>query len=314
MNKINLKMFLEFVEIRTKIASFFPMMVGFLWTGYYFKEFNWLNSVIFFLAATCFDMTVTAINNTLDYHKALDNNYKEEQNVIGKYKLNYRTMVIIVFILLAISLILSLYLVWLTDPMLLLIGALLYFIGIIYTFGPLPISRTPYGEIFSSLTMGFGITFLAVFMTRYEVLLSSEWTWTNLVLNIGWFDILKIFWFSLPQILLIANIMLANNTRDLDTDIQNERRTLVYYIGRPNAIRLYQLLSFLPWIVWLTYIITGIFPWWTIVTLAVGYVHYQGVMRYTERIPQPIAFKEAIQSFILFLSMYVIALFVLLLV
>ena len=123
MNKINLKIFLEFVEIRTKIASFFPMMVGFLWTGYYFKEFNWLNSIIFFLAATCFDMTVTAINNTLDYHKALDNNYKEEQNVIGKYKLNYRTMVIIVFILLAISLILSLYLVWLTDPMLLLIGA-----------------------------------------------------------------------------------------------------------------------------------------------------------------------------------------------
>ena len=93
MNKINLKIFLEFVEIRTKIASFFPMMVGFLWTGYYFKEFNWLNSIIFFLAATCFDMTVTAINNTLDYHKALDNNYKEEQNVIGKYKLNYRTMV-----------------------------------------------------------------------------------------------------------------------------------------------------------------------------------------------------------------------------
>lgn len=311
MNKKNIKIFLEFVEIQTKIASFFPMMVGFLWTSYYFKEFNWLNSIVFFLAATIFDMTVTAINNTLDYHKAIDSEYKEEENVIGKYKLNYRTMVIIVFVLLAISLALSLTLVWLTDPMLLFIGAALYFIGIIYTFGPLPISRTPYGEIFSSLTMGFGITFLAVFMTRYEVVLSSEWTMTNLSLNIGWLDILTILWFSLPQILLTANIMLANNTRDLDTDIQNNRWTLVYYIGRPNAIKLYQLLSILPWIVWLTYIISGVLPWWAILTLGVGYFHYQSVKRYTERVPQPIAFKEAIQSFVLFLSMYVCVLIIL---
>lgn len=310
MNKEKVKIFLEFVEIRTKIASFFPMMVGFLWTHYYYKEFNWVNSIVFFLAATFFDMTVTAINNTMDYHKAIDDEYKRSENVIGKYNLDFRKMVMVLLTLLVISLALSLALVWLTDPILLVIGAIMYFIGVIYTFGPLPISRTPYGEIFSSLTMGFGITFLAVYMTRYEDLLSSTWSNTSVVLNVGWFDIITIFWFSLPQIFLIANIMLANNTRDLDTDIQNNRWTLVYYIGRPVAIKLYQIFSVLPWVVWLTYILAGLLPWWTLAAFAVGYYHYQSVQRYSERIPQPIAFKEAIQSFILFLSTYVVVLLI----
>ena len=36
---------------------------------------------------------------------------------------------------------------------------------------------------------------------------------------------------SLPLVFTIANIMLANNLRDLETDIENHRYTLVYYIG-----------------------------------------------------------------------------------
>lgn len=305
MNREKLKIFLEFVEIRTKIASFFPMMIGFLWTAYYFKGFNWLNSIIFFIAATIFDMTVTAINNTLDYHKAVNEDYKQEENVIGKYGLNFRTMVMIVFVLLAISIILSLLLVGLTDPLLLVIGGLMYFIGVIYTFGPLPISRTPYGEIFSSLTMGFGITFLAVYMTAYEQLLASQWIDRTVQVHIGWFDIIMIFWFSLPQVFLTANIMLANNTRDLDTDITNHRWTLVYYIGRDQAVKLYQLLSVMPWITILTYIIAGLLPWWTMIVFGVIYFHLQSVRRYIDRVPQPIAFKESIQSFIMVLSSYV---------
>ena len=41
---------------------------------------------------------------------------------------------------------------------------------------------------------------------------------------------------SLPLVCSIANIMLANNLRDLDTDIENHRYTLVYYIGRPAGL------------------------------------------------------------------------------
>ncbi|XJS09969.1 UbiA family prenyltransferase [Aerococcaceae bacterium WGS1372] len=305
MSKKELSIFLEFVEIRTKIASLFPMIIGFLWTAYYFKDFNWLNSIVFFIAATIFDMTVTAINNTLDYYKAVNEDYKNEENVIGKYGLNFRTMVSIIFIMLTMSLILSFILVALTDPLLIIIGGLMYFIGIIYTFGPLPISRTPYGEFFSSLTMGFGITFLAVYMTAYDQLLASQWLDRSVEVYVGWFDIMMIFWVSLPQVFLIANIMLANNTRDLDTDITNHRWTLVYYIGRPQAIKLYQLLSVMTWVAILTYLLSGLIPWWTIVGFVVIYYHYQSIQRYAERIPQPIAFKEAIQSFIMVLSTYV---------
>ncbi len=41
---------------------------------------------------------------------------------------------------------------------------------------------------------------------------------------------------SIPMIVGIANIMLANNICDLEEDIANKRHTLPYYIGKKNAI------------------------------------------------------------------------------
>ncbi len=41
---------------------------------------------------------------------------------------------------------------------------------------------------------------------------------------------------SLPLVCTIANIMLSNNICDLETDITNHRYTLVYYIGKKQAL------------------------------------------------------------------------------
>lgn len=309
MNSKNIAIFLEFVEIRTKIASVFPMLLGFLWTGYHYQQFNWLNSLIFAIAVISFDMCTTAINNTIDFHKAIDLDYKNQENVIGKNNLSFKKMVYIVLALLAFAIIFAISLVFLTDFLLLVLGGLCFLLGITYTFGPTPISRSPYGEVMSGVTMGFGIFFLAIYMTMYGEILSSTHTFGTIAINFNWFETVKIFMMSIPLISFIANIMLANNTRDLETDIINERKTLVFYIGKTNAVRLYQILSTIPWIVWLLYIISGILPIWSILGFGLLPIHYKSILRFKEKQTRE-TFPEAIKSFTLFASMYLITLLI----
>ncbi|MDO4670400.1 MAG: UbiA family prenyltransferase [Aerococcus sp.] len=306
--KREISIFLEFVELRTKIASFFPMMLGFFWTAYHYHEFNWGNAIIFFVAATIFDMCVTAINNTMDYHKALDESYRNDENVIGRENLNFKQMVKIVFILFALAFILSLVLVWRTDPMLLLLGGIMYVIGISYTFGPFPISRTPFGEVFASLTMGFGIFYTAVFMTRYPSLLSSQWSLDQVLVTFDWLETLKIFIMALPEVILMSTIMLANNTRDLDADVKNERYTIVYYIGRSNALLVYQIFSIIPWLFWIGFGISGVLPRWSLIMLLAAIPHYFIVRRYTQYVGERRAFPESTKAFTLFCAVYLVTL------
>lgn len=310
MNKEKLMIFLEFVEIRTKLASVMPMLIGFLWTAYHYQQFNWLNSSVFACAVLAFDMCTTAINNTVDYHKALNLEYKEQENVIGKYNLPFKKMISIILILLGIAIIFSLVLVFLTDVLLLGLGAICFVIGITYTFGPLPLSRSPFGEVFSGLTMGFGIFFLAIYMTMFPDLLTSTHEVGRVLINFNWLETLLVFLMSIPLVCFIANIMLANNTCDLETDITNQRFTLVYYIGRRNAVLLYQLLSLIPWISWVLYIATGLLPIWALLTLPLIYVHYQSIKRFTAKQVKNETFAEALKSFVLFSVMYLLVLVV----
>ncbi|MFX4053976.1 1,4-dihydroxy-2-naphthoate prenyltransferase, partial [Streptococcus suis] len=72
------------------------------------------------------------------------------------------------------SLLVSLLLGWRTSWLLLPMGGLCFLIGILYTFGPIPLSRMPLGEVFSGVTMGFCIFFLAVFIQQPDLLLTSQ--------------------------------------------------------------------------------------------------------------------------------------------
>ena len=307
MNK-SIKIFIEFVELRTKVASFFPMVIGFLWTVYYYKQFNLLNALLFFVAVITFDMCTTAINNTMDYHKAIDLDYKANENVIGVHQLSLKRMVGIIFVLLGISLIFSISLVFLTDPVLLLMGALCFLIGICYTFGPMPLSRLPLGEIFSGVTMGFGILFLSVYITQFQTLLTSEWTTDLLTFQLKWVEIVRIAWWSIPLVCLIATIMLANNICDLKTDIANQRHTLVYYIGVQNAVRLYIVLSILPWLGWLSYILLGALPTWAGLAFIILPLHFKSIRRFTQKQIKKETFVESVKSFVLFSCTYVLTL------
>ncbi|HEM3555100.1 TPA: 1,4-dihydroxy-2-naphthoate polyprenyltransferase [Streptococcus suis] len=305
---LSLPVFLEFVEMKTKVASVFPMTLGILWAIYRYQTFNWLNTLLFVLAVLSFDMCTTAINNSMDYHKAKDETYRQESNVIGKFSLDFRQMIGIVLALLIFSVVISLVLVWRTSWLLLPMGALCFLIGIFYTFGPIPLSRMPLGEVFSGVTMGFGIFFLAVFIQRPDLLLTSQVSGQWMTLQFSWTKIIDIIFMSLPLVTLIANIMLANNTCDLEEDIRNHRYTLVYYIGKKNALKLYFVLASLPWLLWIIYCLTGFLPIWALIGFIGVWPAYKSLETFLKKQVKRETFIEAVKSFVLFALLYVVIL------
>lgn len=161
---MTLPTFLKLVEIRTKLASLFPFLIGLLFVIYRYDMFEPLNTAIFFSAMLLFDLTTTAINNYMDYKKALSEDYRRESNIIGQENIPEKRVVATIITMLAIASFLGIWLVFRTDLFVLVIGMLCFAIGIFYTFGPIPLSRMPLGEVFSGVTMGFGITFLAIYV------------------------------------------------------------------------------------------------------------------------------------------------------
>ncbi|WP_394405187.1 1,4-dihydroxy-2-naphthoate polyprenyltransferase [Streptococcus sp. 20-1249] len=309
-NKLTLPVFLEFVELKTKVASVFPMMIGLLWSSYAYGPLNWVNTFLFIIAVLSFDMCTTAINNAMDYHKAVDAEYKAQENVIGKHGLDFQQMMQIIFILLGIAVLFSVFLVFRTDLLLLPIGGLCFLIGIFYTFGPMPLSRLPLGEIFSGVTMGFGIFFLAVYIQNPSAILASGWDLRlgTAAIAWNWFETIKIFFMTIPLICLIANIMLANNLCDYEQDLRNHRFTLVHYIRPKLGVVLYTVLSWLPWVLWVIYGLTGLLPIWTLIGF-IGLVPFtKNLKNFQAKQIKRETFINSIKNFVLFSAMYLMVL------
>lgn len=235
--------FFKLVEIQTKLASLLPFLLGTMYTLYRFGEVKPANLIIMFFSMLIFDMFTTALNNYFDYKRAIRKygyGY-ESHNAIVSYSLKESTVLVTLALLFAVAVALGLALVLNTDWIVLLIGMLSFGIGILYSFGPVPISRTPLGELFSGFFMGFVIVLLSVYIHIFDrnilaVLLEQS----SLTVRVQLWEFLGIFLLSVPTMCGIANIMLANNICDIEDDLENRRFTLPVYIGRHSALVLFK--------------------------------------------------------------------------
>ncbi|MDK9857864.1 1,4-dihydroxy-2-naphthoate polyprenyltransferase [Staphylococcus equorum] len=98
------------------------------------------------------------------------------------------------------------------------IGLVCMAIGYLYTGGPFPISWTPFGEVFSGIFMGMIIILIAFFIQTGNL--------QSLVV-----------WISLPIVITIGLINMANNIRDRVKDKESGRKTLPILLGKNNSIR-----------------------------------------------------------------------------
>lgn len=308
---MSLAVFLEVVEMRTKVASIFPFIMGILFSLVYFHEFHPLNTVIFFVGMILFDLTTTSINNYMDFKKAKSKVYKYEQNVIGREKIPETLVRNMIFGMLALTLLIGLYLTWMTGWLLLLMGLVVCFIGVFYTFGPVPLSRMPLGEVFSGVTMGLGIFAITIYLNT----VTQKVFYLDIDFAAGTFGLVGHLWAvcaivlaSLPLVFTIANIMLANNLRDLETDIENHRYTLVYYIGRTNGIHLFQGLMLASYGAILIGFLFGLYQWPILLVFLTLPKIRQNLKEHQASLPHPRSFGYSIKNMILFNSSYAIGL------
>ncbi len=288
------------VELRTKLASVIPFVVGLLYSVWTFGNFNGVNMILFFIGMLCFDMATTVMNNLMDYVKAKNETYRQEENIIGRSQITVRQATIIFAGLLGVATVVGLILVWRTNLILLFVGMLCFIIGIFYTFGPIPISRMPLGEVLSGVTMGFGIFWIVIFLNSPE----ATFAWMGLeqgmlVVRLALLDHFKVALLSLPLVCTIANIMLSNNLCDLETDITNHRYTLVYYIGKTAALKLYQCLYIMSFVAIIIAVVFRVAPILMLGTIVVMLPVYQNIQKFMQKQEKRTTFALAIKNMVM---------------
>lgn len=234
-----LSRFFNYVEIKTKITSLFPffLVIGFiLYKGYGVKTWE---SLIFFVGMFLFDLTTTAINNYIDT--------KTNQKSLAFER---RKALVIIYILFATSALAGLYLVFLTDLVVLILGGISFLGGVFYTYGPLPISRQPLGEFFSGVFYGFMIPLILLYINMPQgYYFSLAYLEGRLLVGLELWPLLELIMLSVAPVMCTANIMLANNICDLERDVLVGRHTLPYYIGA-RALDLFKWLYYSIYIFW----------------------------------------------------------------
>lgn len=242
--------FLNYVEIRTKITSTFAFLYTIAFLFYKEQPVQWDLTLIFFASMFLFDLTTTAINNYIDS--------KTNGETLPFKRGAARA---IIFAMLGISTLLALYLVWLTDIVVLILGGLCFLCGILYTYGPLPISRQPWGEILSGVFYGFFIPFLLLYINMPEgAYLTLDWDLQAINLELRIFPLFTVLLFSAVPVCATADIMLANNICDLEHDILEKRYTLPYYLGKKKALYLFAAIYYVTYAAVITMVIFGVLP------------------------------------------------------
>lgn len=244
-----IKKFLKYVEIQTKITSVYAMLNAILFMILNKKGIDLSVTIVFVIAAFIFDLTTTAINNYID-----SKDYPE------MLPLNRKLSFVIIITMLAISTIMGLYLAYRGGILVLLIGGLCFLLGIFYTFGPLPISRIPLGELFSGIAYGMLIPFLMFYLNTPDDYIGLDLSLEAISIKFMIWPLVSFLIYSLVTTFTTSNIMLANNTCDLEKDVAVNRHTLVFYIGRKAAVNLYAILYYLCYVAVILMVITKILP------------------------------------------------------
>lgn len=255
---MTLKVFLELVEIKAKIASVWPFLLGLIFVAANFHHLNWGLNALFFIAMLLFNMAVDINDNYQDYTKADDTQaaeWKKHTNIIGVHRLNVRGIFALMASFTVVAALIGLYLVWVTGWPLLLMGLFCFLIGYLYAGGPQPLSGTPTGEFFAGFTMGFMIMAITVYLNLYQTHALTLALWGRVLLASG------------VAVMAIAALLLANNICDAQEDLDLNRTTIVYYLGKRRALWLFAGFYVVGYLALVASVLIGDLPVWSLLAL-----------------------------------------------
>jgi len=293
------KRFLDYVEIRTKITSIFAFLITIALLVYRGQPIKWGLTLLFFASMFLFDLTTTAINNYID----TKNNHQTLQ-------FERRKALIIIYVLFTISAGLGLYLAILTDIVIFLVGGLCFLCGVFYTYGPVPISRQPLGEVMSGVFYGLLIPFILLYINLPAgTFLDLNVNFQTISLELQVVPIISLLLFSIAPFSTTANIMLANNICDLEKDIAVKRHTLPYYIGK-KALYLFAGLYYLTYLATIVMVITGILSPISLLSLVTIIPVQKNINIFFKKQDKASTFLMAIKNYIIIMGVNSLMIFI----
>lgn len=200
--------FFAVVELRTKLVSVSTLTLATLYVSWRTGLPGPYPLALMWLATLAVDMGTTAFNNYFDYWHGTDrfHTINEPDKVLARDEVEPGFAFWVAFWCFAAAIILGLLLALAGNPWVVPAGAACMLIGFLYTGGPAPISRTPFGELVAGACLGPAL--FAIACGVWAVPADSG-----------------VMIAALPSFFWIAAILAVNNTCDIEGDRAAGRKT-----------------------------------------------------------------------------------------
>src|SRR5258708_6179646 len=206
--------------------------------------------VLALIGALLLQIGANLVNEYVDYTRGTDSQKVDGMGmVLSRAQLTARQVLVGAVVTIVGGALIGLYLMATSGPLLLWIGLGGVLVVIFYTAGPLPLSYIGLGELAVFIFMGP----LMVLGTYYAV---SRGQFSTTALLAG-----------LPLACTVANILHANNLRDLESDRLANKRTLAVRLGMEGAKHEFAILIVAAYANAVLLVLLGQLPWPTLLVL-----------------------------------------------
>jgi 1,4-dihydroxy-2-naphthoate octaprenyltransferase len=212
-----------------------------------------LTFVLAVIGVMLLQTTANLVNEYADYRRGADALKVAGQGMALKDQvLTPQEVLIGAVVVTVLACLIGLYMLAISGPYLWLIGLGGVLVAVAYTAGPFPLAYHGLGEIAAGVFMGPMIV-LGAYYVMDPTISAEQGVYLGLV--------------SLPITFMVANILHANNIRDLDADRAANKRTLAVRFGREVARLEYKVLTALTYLSQAALVLIGWMPPTTLLTL-----------------------------------------------
>lgn len=206
----------KLIEPRTFTASLLPVIYASVYAYTSFDRFSWIRLFFLSLGMVLVQGATNMLNDYYDFKRAADQAHLADEKALVSGEVTPKQLKRIIQLFIGGALTIGLYysatMSWWIFLVIVVAMTVLYY----YSAGPSPICYTPFGETAAGLTMGFGITV------------------TSIYIQSGVFNLETVL-VSVPMVIFIGALLMANNLSDWEADTKAGRRTSVILIGTERA-------------------------------------------------------------------------------
>ncbi|MBC1504446.1 1,4-dihydroxy-2-naphthoate polyprenyltransferase [Listeria booriae] len=205
----------------TLVASFVPVFLG-TTVAMSYESFHFTRFFVMLISCFLIQTSANLFNEYYDYKKGQDDEHTVGNGgAIVRNGMKPGFILFLAIFLYVLAILGGAYLCMdVNNWWIGLLGIISMLVGYLYTGGPYPIAYTPFGEIMAGFFMGGIITYISFYIQAGFI--SSF-----------------IVYVSIPVMVLVGNLLLANSIRDLEPDKANGRLTLAILLGRKGALVLF---------------------------------------------------------------------------